>query len=164
MNSFDLRREFEELLIKEAWLLDNDKYDEWLDLFDENTRYWAPVRENLDRGNEDFSTPHLLSHFDDNKMTLGFRVKRLATGYAHAEEPPSRTRHFVSNVQILEKETDRVRVESNFIVFRGRPGKDETFFVGVRRDWWRKDPKGWINEERLGIFDHDVIESITIFF
>ena len=164
MNNYDLRCEFEDLLIEEARLLDNDKFDEWLELFDENTRYWAPVRENLDRGAEDLYKPHLLSHFDDNKMTLGFRVKRLATGYAHAEEPPSRTRHFVSNVRILDQEGNRVHVESNFIVFRSRPGKSETFFVGVRRDWWRGDSSGWLNVERLVIFDHDVIESITIFF
>ena len=106
MDKHALRLEFEHFLIEEAWLLDHDQFEEWLDLFDENTRYWAPVRENLDRGDEAMDLPHLLTHFDDNKMTLNFRVKRLRTGNAHAEEPPSRTRHFVSNVRILDEDGD----------------------------------------------------------
>ncbi len=164
MSTRELRLEFEDFFIEEAWLLDHDHLEEWLDLFDENTRYWSPVRENLDRGDEAMDLPHLLTHFDDNKMTLNFRVKRLRTGNAHAEEPPSRTRHFVSNVKILEEDGDRVRVASNIMVFKSRPGREEYLFVGSRRDWWRRNGDGWINEERMVIFDHDVIESLTVFF
>lgn len=159
-----LRHEFEELFIEEAWLLDNDGYEEWLQLFSEDTRYWAPVRENLDRGEEDLGRPHLLSHFDDSKLTLTLRVQRLRTGNAHAEEPPSRTRHFVSNVRILEEDGDRVRVASNVMVWKSRPGKEEHLFVAAREDQWRREGDGWINDERMIIFDHDVMESITVFF
>jgi len=164
MDKRALRREFEEFFIEEAWLLDNDQFEDWLELFAEDTRYWAPVRENLSRGDEDFNRPHLLSHFDDNKLTLGLRVARLRTGNAHAEEPPSRTRHFVSNVRILEENGDRVRVASNVMVWKSRPGKDEHLFVAGREDRWRREGDSWINEERLIIFDHDVMESVTIFF
>jgi 3-phenylpropionate/cinnamic acid dioxygenase small subunit len=53
MNAADrtrLRHEFEELLYHEAWLLDNDKLEEWLALFSDTMRYWAPVRGNLEGG------------------------------------------------------------------------------------------------------------------
>ena len=83
MNAADrtrLRHEFEELLYHEAWLLDNDKLEEWLALFSDTMRYWAPVRGNLERGQEDLSRPHLLAHFDDDKTSLSLRVKRLRTG------------------------------------------------------------------------------------
>ena len=160
-----LRHEFEALFIEEAWLLDSGQFEAWLELFDAETRYWAPVRANVGRGEENFDTPHLLTHFDESKATLELRIKRLRTGNAHAEEPPSRTRHFVSNVRILEGPADdRVHVASNFMVFRSRPGREEYLFVGQRLDRWRRDGDSWKNLERQIVFDHDVIENITLLY
>ncbi len=160
-----LRHEFEELLYHEAWLLDNDKLEEWLDLFTDTIRYWAPVRSNMERGQEDLSRQHLLAHFDDDKTSLTLRVKRLRTGVAHAEEPRSRIRHFVSNVQILETDgPDRVKVGSNFQVFRSRWEGTEHLFVGCREDWWHRTDTAWKNEERFILLDHNVLENVTVFF
>lgn len=168
MNAADrirLRHEFEELLYHEAWLLDNDKLEEWLELFTDTLRYWAPVRGNLEPGREDLSRPHLLAHFDDDKTSLTLRVKRLRTGAAHAEEPRSRIRHFVSNVQVLETDgPDRVKVGSNFQVFRSRWEGTEHLFVGCREDWWQRIDNTWRNEERFILLDHNVLENMTVFF
>lgn len=165
MSPADLRREFEDLLYHEAWLLDHDRLEEWLESFAENVRYWAPVRANLGRGQEDFSREHRLAHFDDNKASLVMRVQRIRTGMAHAEEPPSRVRHFVSNVQMLEtNDADSARVASNFMVFKSRRGREEYLFVGCREDRWRRIAGAWKIEERLIILDHDVIENITVLF
>lgn len=46
MSAANLRQEFEELLYYEAWLLDHDRLEEWLELFADNVRYWVPVRTN----------------------------------------------------------------------------------------------------------------------
>jgi phthalate 3,4-dioxygenase subunit beta len=165
MDRRSLRLEFEELLIDEAWLLDTDQLEAWLELFADDLRYWAPVRANLGRDAEHLHQPHLLAHFDDDRMTLGLRVARLRTGMAHAEEPPSRIRHCVSNVKILDDSTaDRVHVASNVMIFRGREGRDEHLFVAQRRDWWRREATGWRCSERFVLVDHDVIENITVFF
>lgn len=164
----ELRHEIEALLFDEAALLDEGRFEEWLDLFADGARYWAPVRENLPRDGEHFDQLHRLTHFDDDKATLTLRVKRLRTGFAHAEEPPSRTRHFVSNVRVLERDgDDRALVASNLLVFRARERRDEVLFSCERRDEWRRDASakaGWILDERRILFDHDVIESVTIFF
>lgn len=158
------RHEFESLLIDEYWLLDEDRLEDWLALMADDIRYWAPVREDLNRGEEDFNRPHLLTHFDEDRMTLGMRVARLRTGSAHAEEPPSRLRHFVSNVKILDRRAnDEVQVASNFMIFRSRSGRDDSLFVGTRRDWWRATDSGWRLLERLIVFDHDLIDNITVF-
>lgn len=160
-----LRLDFEELLIDEAWLLDSDRLEDWLELFADELRYWAPVRANLGRGAEQLSQPHLLAHFDDDKTTLRLRVKRVRTGMAHAEEPPSRVRHCVSNVKILEDSSaECVHVASNVMIFRGREGRDEHLFVAQRRDWWRREADRWRCTERFVLVDHDVIENITVFF
>ncbi len=160
----ELRAQIEEMLIEEYWLLDDNRFEDWLALMTDDIHYWAPVRENLDRGEEDFYRPHLMMHFDDDRMTMALRVARLRTGYAHAEEPPSRQRHFVSNVKILDASSPGgVRVASNFIVFRSRTGREEHLFVGSRRDQWIQTPEGWRLRERMILFDHDIIENITVF-
>lgn len=163
--SLALRHEFESLLIDEYWLLDNDQFEDWLALMTDDIRYWGPVRQDLDRGEEDFDRPHLLTHFDEDRVTMGLRVARLRTGSAHAEEPPSRVRHFVSNVRILATPTPReTRVASNFMVFRSRSGREEYCFVGSRRDRWVMDDGNWRLRERMILFDHDLIDNITVFF
>lgn len=160
-----LRLEFEELLIYEAWLLDNDRLEDWLDLLGEDLSYRAPVRANIGRGQEGLDNPKLLAHFEESKFTLGLRVKRLRTGMAHAEEPPSRIRHFVSNVRILnEDHPDRVQITSNEMIFRSREGQDEHLFVAERRDWWRREDGRWRCVERLILLEHDLVENITVFF
>jgi 3-phenylpropionate/cinnamic acid dioxygenase small subunit len=165
MSSADLRREFEELLYYEAWLLDHNRLEEWLGLFTDNVRYWAPVRANLGHGEEDFSRQHRLAHFDDNKASLTLRVQRTRTGMAHADEPPARVRHFVSNVQVLETNgPENARVASNFIVFKSRRGREEHLFVGCREDRWRRINGAWKIEERLILLDHDVLENVTVLF
>jgi 3-phenylpropionate/cinnamic acid dioxygenase small subunit len=163
--TYALRHEFESLLVDEYWLLDTDRFEDWLDVMAADLRYWSPVREDLDRGEEDFTRPHLLTHFDEDLATMGLRVARLRTGSAHAEEPPSRVRHFVANVKVLDHaESSRVRVASNFMVFRSRSGREETLFVGTRRDWWRREQGAWKLVERMIVFDHDIIDNITVFF
>lgn len=160
-----LRLEFEELLTEEAWLLDNDRLEDWLELFSDDLTYRAPVRANIGRGQERLDNPKLLAHFEENKFTLGLRVKRLRTGLAHAEEPPSRVRHFVSNVRILDQsQPDRVHLTSNEMIFRSREGQDEHLFVAERRDWWRREGGRWRCTERLILLEHDLLENITVFF
>ena len=164
MSNGDLWREFEKLLYHEAWLLDHDRLEEWLAVFADNVRYWAPVRANMGRGREDFFREQLLAHFDDDKAGLTMRVQRVRTGAAHADEPPARLRHFVSNIQVLETDGDHATVASNFMVFKSRRGREEYLFVGCREDHWRWIDGAWKIEERLIILDHDVIENLTVLF
>ena len=122
------------------------------------------MRSNQLRGQEDLHRPQLLAHFDDDKTALAMRVQRIRTGAAHADEPPSRIRHFVSNVRVVEATGEEAKVTSNFMVFKSRRGCEETLFVGCREDRWRRSDSTWKLEERLIIFDHDVIENVTVLF
>lgn len=164
MSAAELRREFEELLYYEAWLLDHDRLEEWLELFADTVRYWAPVRSNQLRGKEDLHRLQLLAHFDDDKTALAMRVQRIRTGAAHADEPPSRVRHFISNVCVLAARDEEAQVTSNFLVFKSRRGREETLFVGCREDRWRRIGGAWKLAERLIILDHDVLENVTVLF
>jgi 3-phenylpropionate/cinnamic acid dioxygenase small subunit len=165
MDRVGLRPQFEELLYREAWILDQDRLEEWLDLLSEDIHYWAPVRADMNRGNEDFSAPLRLAFFDDTKDGLRLRVARIRTGAAHADEPPSRVRHLITNVQVLEAPNkDTAKVASNFLVFKSRRNREENLFVGSREDIWRLDGGAWKLFERMILLDHNVIESITVLF
>jgi 3-phenylpropionate/cinnamic acid dioxygenase small subunit len=165
MDRVALRQQFEDLLYREAWLLDQDRLEEWLDLLSENIHYWAPVRADMNRGKEDFSPPLRLAFFDDNKDGLRLRVARIRTGAAHADEPPSRVRHLITNVQVMEApDTEATKVASNFLVFKSRRNREENLFVGCREDTWRLYGGAWKLDERMILLDHNVIENITVLF
>lgn len=164
MSPSELRHEFEDLLYYEAWLLDHDRLEEWLALCADQVRYWAPIRANVPRGDEEWSRPYGLAHFDEDKGSLALRVQRVRTGAAHADEPPARVRHLVSNVRVLEGDGEVTTVTSNFMVFKSRRGREESLFVGCREDRWRRIGGAWKLEERLIVLDHDVIENITVLF
>jgi 3-phenylpropionate/cinnamic acid dioxygenase small subunit len=165
MDRAGLRQQFEDLLYREAWLLDRDRLEEWLDLLGDDIRYWAPVRADMNRGKEDFSPPLRLAFFDDNKDGLRLRVARIRTGAAHADEPPSRVRHLITNVRVLETpDTGTAKVASNFLVFKSRRNREENLFVGCREDIWRQNDGRWKLQERMILLDHNVIENITVLF
>lgn len=81
-------------LFHEARLLDERRYEEWVDLFADDGRYWVPC-------NEPGADParHVQIFYDD-VASLRLRVRRLLTGKQYAQDPPSRTCHAVSNVYV----------------------------------------------------------------
>ena len=86
-------------LMHEAQLLDEHREREWLDsCCAEEVTYLMPVRETRERGAGDGFSDEMF-YFEEDRGSLELRVRRLETEYAWAEDPPSRTRHFVTNVR-----------------------------------------------------------------
>jgi len=162
----------EQFLYAEARLLDSRRFLDWLELFTDDCRYWMPTRRNRLRAGageqweieDELEDEHALGFFDDNKTTLTRRVRRLYTGMAWAEDPPSRTRHLIGNVEIEPAEgEDELFVRSGFMLFRSRNeglGKDEDIFTGSREDVLRPDGTGsWKIARRRIIPDFVTINS-----
>jgi 3-phenylpropionate/cinnamic acid dioxygenase small subunit len=177
----DLLREIEQFLYREARLLDERRFEAWLALFTDDVRYWMPVRSTRyprrskaivalspDRHDEEeLSKENELAIFDESRETLGRRIARLDTGMAWAEDPPSRTRHIVSNVEVEPGETDaEIRVYSNFVVYRSRGETEQDFYVGARRDTLRNVDGAWKIARRTIILDQNVLlaKNVSIFF
>ena len=110
-----------QFLVEEAALLDAGDYDAWLGLLTEDIRYLMPVRVTTARWAGFDSLPDM-GHFDEDMYALRKRVQRLATDHAWTEDPPSRTRHFVTNVRTFPASSDGggLRVESALLLFRSR--------------------------------------------
>lgn len=115
-------REIEQFLYKEADLLDGWKLDEWLQLFTGEGTYSVPTTDNPDGDSK-----NSLFLIADNYHRLTARVKRLSDKWAHSENPRSRTRRFISNVQIQDDENGQLQVTANFIVYRMRYGFTDAY-------------------------------------
>ncbi|GAC1317819.1 MAG: 3-phenylpropionate/cinnamic acid dioxygenase subunit beta [Chloroflexota bacterium] len=125
----------------EADLLDTGRFDEWLKLLDDDVRYTVPVRLTRERGGG--ADTHAGSpHFLDDIGTLRMRVQRLESEFAWAEDPPSRTRRFVTNVR-PQPTADGVDVRSYLLLYRNR-GEDVTaeLISAERHDHLRRAADG----------------------
>jgi len=86
----------------------------------------------------EFTKPGSMAYFDDDKKMLALRVQRLQVGRAWAEDPPSRTRHIVTNVRVLEVDGDEIDVGLNFQLYRTRLDSEEDSWIGRREDRLRR--------------------------
>jgi len=116
-------RDIEEFLYHEARLLDEHRYDEWLDLYTDTATYWVP----LERSQKDpYETSSLI--FDDRKL-MEARVRQFRHPRRHAQTPASRTCHMLGHIEPLDSGDDgAVRVRSNFILVEFRA--DRQFIYG----------------------------------
>jgi 3-phenylpropionate/cinnamic acid dioxygenase small subunit len=163
------RDEVEAFLYHEAELLDERRYEEWLELFTEDAHYWMPMRRNVpaDEPEREFTRAGAdVNWFDEGKDTLTRRVKQIRTGVHWAEQPPSRTCHMVSNVQILEARADEVAVKSRFLLYRNRVETETDFLVGKREDLLRREGGALRITRRKIILDQNVLlaKNLTVFF
>lgn len=149
-----------ELLFREARLLDRLEYEAWLDMLSDRLRYHAPVRGN--ESDEQLESPRRLALFDDRKADLVTRIKRLRTGHAHAEQPPSRVRRLITNVLVLEASERVVDVASSFLVTVSRWDRPAQLFSGSREDRWADEggPELRLLERRI-LFDASTVTNMS---
>ena len=121
-----------QFLVEEAALLDAADYSGWLGLLCEDIRYLMPVRVTTARG-AGFDSLADMGHFDEDMYALRKRVQRLATEHAWTEDPPSRTRHFVTNVRTFPNGRAEFVVESALLLFRSRGDTREADLVSAGR-------------------------------
>lgn len=97
-----------EFLFREARLLDEHRYEEWLSLWaDEGTiTYWVPCNE------DDYDPSEHVSLIYDDRQRLRERVARLRSPAAHSQDPPSRTVRLVTNVEALDMGDAEARIRS----------------------------------------------------
>jgi 3-phenylpropionate/cinnamic acid dioxygenase small subunit len=160
----DITREIEELFYTEADLLDERRFEEWLELLTDDIRYVVPVQQDVKDG-KDWKSDDV-AWFDEGKETLTQRVHQLRTGVHWAEEPPSRVSHMISNIRVLSTQADEAVVRSRFLVYRSRLADEVDVFVGRRDDVLRDVGGAWKIARRTVLLDQNVLlaKNLTIFF
>jgi biphenyl 2,3-dioxygenase beta subunit len=159
-----LQYEVEQFLYAEAALLDARRYREWLDLVAADIHYWMPIRRTVDLANLDreFTKPGDMAFFDDDRMHLEMRVRKLEATSAWSENPPSRSRHFVTNIRIVELAGDELTVESCFHLYRTRLNSEADSWMGRRVDVLRRDNGSFLLARRHLFLDQTVILSTNM--
>ena len=124
-----IRDEFRRLLEREARLLDQLRYEDWLKMYAAECIYWVPSTPGAGDPRREISVM-----FDDRRR-LEDRVYRLRTGFAWSQAPASRTVRMISNVEAFATARDDIRmVRSNFLIseFWGEETRVLTGWAGHR--------------------------------
>jgi 3-phenylpropionate/cinnamic acid dioxygenase small subunit len=173
MNS-ELVVDVEQFLYREARLLDERRFEEWVDLFAEDAVYEMPTRHVPDPADqalrpvdEELASPDELYLFDEPRFMLEARVLKLRTGKAWAEEPPSRTRRLITNIEVSTgPQSEELVARSNFVLYRSRGDGDRNWLVGSRRDLLRRSGDSFLIARRRAILDDTVVPApnLAVFF
>ena len=99
MSSFN-DRQLIDFVYAEARMLDEQRFDDWLNLFTEDAYYWMP----LAPGQQD---PRLhASLLYEDKLLLRVRVERLAGARTYSQQPRSRSHHLLQQPSIERVDRD----------------------------------------------------------
>lgn len=113
----ELLRQVEQFLFREARYADEQQYDAWEALWTDDAVYWVPAN------GDDTDPTKVMSILFDNRSRIATRIKQLHTGKRHSQNPASRLRRLVSNVELLDADPDHpddTCVGANFLVYESR--------------------------------------------
>ena len=144
--------EVEDLIHREAGMLDDRRYDDWLSLFTDDCRYWVPVAPQM------VSPRDGPSHFHDDRQVMMVRTHRLANPRAFGAEPSPRTVHIVSGIRVERDDETGIDVVSSQIMLeyrnRDRFEEDQRIFGGRVRHELRRTAAGLrIVEKRIDLIN-----------
>lgn len=139
-------------LNEEAGTLDRGDTRGWLAFLAEDVRYRMPVRVTAARSLAGSFSPDM-DHFREDRYSLTKRVERFETDHAWTEDPPSRTRRFVTNVQVWDDGPGSLLVKSYVLLFRSRgDARAPEWLAAERTDLLRRVP-----ERRFEVVDRFVV-------
>jgi 3-phenylpropionate/cinnamic acid dioxygenase small subunit len=144
----------------EAQLLDQRRLREWLSLLADDIRYRMPVTVTTARGS-DQRPAGAMHHFDEDRYSLAKRVERLEGDHAWTEDPPSRARRFVSNVQVTPIDGIGVVEASSYVLLYRSRGDDRVadLVSAGRTDVLRGVDGGWLLAQRDIVIDEAVLRT-----
>lgn len=115
-------------LYKEARLLDERQFDEWLQCYHPDSEFWMPAWDVDDRLTEDPQTEISLIYYD-NRGGIEDRVFRIKTDRSSATSlPEPRTGHNLTGIEIVEHDGDQVKVRFNWFTLYFRYNTTDTYF------------------------------------
>ncbi|MBH0779838.1 3-phenylpropionate/cinnamic acid dioxygenase subunit beta [Nocardia bovistercoris] len=172
----DTHFEVEQFYYLEAELLDDGRFTDWLDLLADDLEYWMPTRTNRLRRQQALAIAARgdAAYYDETKESLAWRIRRFDSGMAWAEDPPSRTRHLVTNVAVHHVDpaehpefgAEDLVVRSAFLVYRNRLEREENVFAGGRTDILRPAGASFLLARRTILLDQNILQAknISTFF
>lgn len=95
----DLLRSVESFIFRETRVADENRYEEWEQLWADDGTYWVPVL----IGDDPYADSSIVF---DNRRRVGIRVRQLIEGHRPTQSPKSRIRRVVSNIELVGSDDD----------------------------------------------------------
>lgn len=142
--------EIEQFLYREARLLDDERYEDWLQMLADDIHYWMPgIQARYRADKAEILSPTRMAYFDDDLDYLTKRVARARQQTAWAEDPPTRHFHMVSNIEVEATELPNEWVVHSLVFnLRHRNEAEELKMTARRRDVVRRLPDGTLRLAR----------------
>ncbi len=140
-----LYHEVAQFYYREARLQNGRQPRQWLEsMVDLDVHYWLPILEDrFARDQRPAPTPDEPAVYNDNYRDLDNRIARLETGLVWMEDPPSRVRFLVSNIEAYQTaQADLTATYCNVHVYRNRRQREESHHFYGREDVLRRGADG----------------------
>ena len=114
-------------LFREARLLDDNQFEEWLECYAPDAEYWVP---SWDDDNTLTSNPQneISLIYYPTRSGLEDRIFRIKTERSAASMPEPRTGHNLSNIEIVSQDGDLVTVRFNWFNLSYRYHTTDSYF------------------------------------
>jgi benzoate/toluate 1,2-dioxygenase beta subunit len=152
------RAEVEDFLYREARLLDDRQWDEWLALYSPQVEYWMPAWDDDDQLVED-PQQHISLIYYPNRDGLEDRVFRIKTERSGASMPEPRTSHNIANVEITAERDGELDVRFNWFTLSHRYKDTLTFFGTSYYSLDVRGPSPLITRKKI-VLKNDYIRQI----
>jgi benzoate/toluate 1,2-dioxygenase beta subunit len=158
--SIDAIRDIEQLLYKEASLLDRPDLDSWLELYTEDGTYWMPTIEDQE------DPRNHVSLFYDDRVLMEVRRRNFVHPRAASKEYKVRSSHIISNIRVneMDDKTGDCTVTSNFHCFMYYRDR-QTPFAGTYTHVLVRDGDSYkIRHKRVDLINCDAAHNTIIIY
>src|SRR5690606_32335550 len=128
--------EVTQFLYREARLQDEHQYDAWESLWTDDGVYWVPAN------GDDIDPEKVMSIIYDNRSRISLRIRQFKTGKRYSQEPASRLRRIVSNVELLDDDGTQLVVACNVIIFESHANRGDTVWAARNEYTLRRHTNG----------------------
>lgn len=122
----------EAFLFEEAALADAHRYADWLALWAEDAFYWIPCNEDAEEADPELH----VAIVNEDYTRIEDRVRRLQTGFAHAQSPRSRLSRTIGNIRAASREGGLIEARATFHLSEYRRNRMTTY-AGHTLHWLR---------------------------
>ncbi|MEN9764000.1 MAG: hypothetical protein RI906_3826 [Pseudomonadota bacterium] len=147
-------------VLDEAELIDAGRYDEWLNLFVDDARYWMP----LTPGQTDPLLHNSLMYED--KLLLQIRVERLAGARTYSQQPRTRCHHLLQQprIQYIDQASGEYRLRTAFHYVETRADQQWLYAGWTTHHLVRRDDQLKIRLKRIDLVNSDAaFGNISLF-
>lgn len=152
----DLQGSVEQFLFYEAWCVDENRYDEWLALWEPDIAYWVPI------GADDNDPTQMVSIIHDNRAQVEQRLTRLKGRLAYSQQPKSRMVRVLSNICIVADSAETTVATSTFTLGEFRIGRQEVYIGRNVHVLKKRDGQFRMSEKKVSLINsEDALGNLT---